>query len=107
MFPPLAGSKSLVGNPRLPSAVALYGEQSEKNPQATMPSFGTAFTDQQIAAAITYARGKWGNDASPISAATVGEIRRAYSARVGQETSEKRRALTVAEMSALVTPSGN
>ncbi len=107
MFPPLAGSMSLVGNPRLPAAVALFGVQSEKNPQAAMPSFGAGFTDQQIAAAITYARSKWGNDASPVNAATVGDVRRTYSARVGQQTNEKRRALTVGEMNELVTPAGN
>jgi glucose/arabinose dehydrogenase/cytochrome c553 len=107
MFPPLAGSHSLVGDPQLPAAVALFGVQSEKNPQAAMPSFGAAFTDQQIAAAITYARSKWGNDASPVNAATVGSVRRAYSARVGQQTTDKRRALTVGEMSVLVTPGGH
>jgi glucose/arabinose dehydrogenase len=107
MFPPLAGSATLVGNPRLPAAVALFGVRSEKDPQATMPSFGAAFTDQQIAAAITYARNKWGNDAAPVNGATVREVRELYSALVGQQTQKQRRAMTVGEMNELVNASGD
>ena len=102
MFPPLAGSRTLTGNPRVPATVILSGVQSKSNPQANMPAFGDAYTDQQIAAVLSYVRTQWGNKATSVSAATVGEVRRQFAARIRQAKGERGRALTVKEIAELI-----
>jgi len=42
-----------------------------------MTAVGAMFSDAEVAAVLTYARSSWGNDASPISAAQVKEVRAA------------------------------
>jgi mono/diheme cytochrome c family protein len=46
-----------------------------------MPPFAGEFNDQQIASILTYIRRKWGHQAQPIRAETVGEVRQSIAAR--------------------------
>ncbi len=42
-----------------------------------MPSFGTVLNDAQIATLASFIRASWGNDAAPVTAKQVGELRSA------------------------------
>lgn len=67
-FPALAGSKLAVGQPAGPIRVVLNG-------RAGMPAFKADLTNQQIAAALTFVRGAWGNHAKPITPEEVAALR--------------------------------
>jgi nitrite reductase (NO-forming)/hydroxylamine reductase len=78
-FPPLAGSDFLQGNRREVLAAALFGLDGpitvngvEYN--GVMPSQGH-LTDADLAAAITYVFGSWGNNLAAVSAAEVAALR--------------------------------
>jgi mono/diheme cytochrome c family protein len=43
--------------------------------EGAMPAFGPAFTDEQIAAVLTYERQEWGNKAGPVTPEQVKAIR--------------------------------
>jgi mono/diheme cytochrome c family protein len=45
------------------------------SPHVVMPSFGSIFTDEQIATLASYIRANWGNDAAPVSADQVKALR--------------------------------
>lgn len=45
-----------------------------------MPRFNTTYTDDEIAAILTFVRQEWDNDASPVTAEQVAEVRANYSA---------------------------
>ncbi len=45
------------------------------SPHVVMPSFGSLFTDEQIATLASYIRANWGNDAAPVSTAEVSALR--------------------------------
>jgi mono/diheme cytochrome c family protein len=81
IFPPLAGNAILLQ----PSAesltrVVLEGAQAAGTTAAptapAMPSFAWKLDDAQLAALLTYIRNSWGNDAAPVSAASVAKIRK-------------------------------
>ena len=76
---PLAGSDFLQGNRQEVLAAALFGLQGpitvngvEYN--GVMPSFGH-LPDADLAAAITYVFGSWGNNLAPVSAEEVAAVR--------------------------------
>lgn len=78
-FPPLAGSDFLQGNRREVLAAALFGLQGpitvngvEYN--GVMPSFGH-LRDEELAAAITFVFGSWGNNLAAVSAEEVAALR--------------------------------
>ena len=78
-FPPLAGSDFLKGNRKEVLAVALFGLEGpitvngvEYN--GVMPSLGH-LRDEDLAAAITYVFGSWGNDLAAVSAEEVAALR--------------------------------
>jgi nitrite reductase (NO-forming)/hydroxylamine reductase len=78
-FPPLAGSDFLQGNRREVLAAALFGLQGpitvngvEYN--GVMPSLGH-LTDADLAAAVTYVFGSWGNDLAAVSMEEVAALR--------------------------------
>ncbi|NIV18903.1 MAG: c-type cytochrome [Woeseiaceae bacterium] len=78
-FPPLAGSDYLQGDRREVIAAALFGLQGpitvngvEYN--GVMPSLGH-LPDEDLAAAITYVFGSWGNDLAAVSVEEVAAIR--------------------------------
>lgn len=78
-FPPLAGSDFLQGNREGVLAAALFGLQGpitvngvEYN--GVMPAFGH-LRDEELAAAITYVFGSWGNNLAAVSAEEVAALR--------------------------------
>jgi len=84
-FPPLAGNRDLFLSPTYPAMVVLAGlsgpiEVEGKSINSTMPPLNY-LSDAQIAAAVNYVRGAWGNDKlkpagmAPIDAATVAKLR--------------------------------
>ena len=68
-IPPLAGSGYLQDDPDRTAALILHGK-------AGMPAFHLFLSDDQIAKILTYARGAWGNSASPITPNIVAEARK-------------------------------
>jgi mono/diheme cytochrome c family protein len=58
-----------------------------------MPPLETALPDEQVAAALTYVRRSWGNEADPVEPAAVAAVR--------AETRERRRPWTADELKAL------
>jgi mono/diheme cytochrome c family protein len=96
-IPPLAGSEWAVGSEERMIRIALYGLQGPitvkgTNFSSAMPAFGKVagsgfnFSDERIAAILTYVRQEWGNQAPPVTKEKVAEIhnkegdRKAYTA---------------------------
>ena len=84
-FPPLAGSDFLKGERKQVMAAALFGLSGpitvngvEYN--GVMPSLGH-LTDEDLAAALTYVFGSWGNDGAAVSVEEVAALR----VELGQE----------------------
>ena len=78
-FPPLAGSDFLQGNRREVLAAALFGLQGPitvngVDYNGVMPSLGH-LTDADLAAAITYVFGSWGNNLAAVSTEEVAVLR--------------------------------
>ena len=67
-FPALRGNPFVLGPPDAVIATVLNG-------RGGMPAFKDELTDQQLAEAISYIRGAWGNKAKPISVAEVAQAR--------------------------------
>jgi mono/diheme cytochrome c family protein len=79
-FPPLAGNPVVTGNPTAVIAIVKNGLDGrvEVNGQAysgIMPRWKGVLTDEQIAAAISYIRSSWHNQASGVSIAQVEAIK--------------------------------
>ena len=78
-FPPLAGSDYLQGNRKDVISAALFGLSGPITVNGVdyngiMPSLGH-LRDEDLAAAITYVFGSWGNDLAAVSVAEVAAIR--------------------------------
>ncbi len=74
-FPPLKGSKWLLGNPDVPISIVIAGLQGDiavegKPFNGAMQPWGM-LSDDDIANVLTYARSQWGNTASAVTAAQV------------------------------------
>ena len=79
-FPPLAGSKRLLGDPELPIKIILKGLQGELEAggekfNGVMPGHELLLKDKEIADVLNYVRSAWGNQAPEITAAKVKEVR--------------------------------
>lgn len=86
VFPPLAGSEWVTGSEERLIRIALHGVQGPitvkgQNYNNLMPAFGKGvpgsmknWSDDRIAAVLTYIRQEWGNQAGPISTEKVAEI---------------------------------
>ena len=79
-YPPLAGSEWVVNDPETPIRILLKGldgpiEAKGNTYNAAMPAFGGRFTDERIAAVLTYIRQDWGNNAPPVDPALVTAVR--------------------------------
>ncbi|HVG17281.1 MAG TPA: c-type cytochrome, partial [Chitinophagaceae bacterium] len=95
-FPPLNGNNWVNGSSdRLIKLVlkGMYGpiEVAGKNypGQVPMTPFGSMLKDDEIAAVITYVRNSFGNNASPVTAAKVKQVRAATRAKTGFYTPEE------------------
>jgi nitrite reductase (NO-forming)/hydroxylamine reductase len=78
-FPPLAGSDFLQGNRQEVLAAALFGLQGEivvngETYNGVMPSLGH-LPDEDLAAAVTYVFGSWGNNLAAVSTEEVTALR--------------------------------
>lgn len=85
-IPPLAGSEWVTGSEERLIRIVLHGivgpiEVAGVQYNSAMPAFGRVagsgynWRDDQVAAVLTYIRQEWGNQAGPISAQKVTEIR--------------------------------
>lgn len=85
-IPPLAGSEWVTGSEERAIRVVLHGLQGPisvagKDYNSVMPAFGKVagsgfnWTDDKVAAVLTYVRQAWGNQAGPVSAEKVAEVR--------------------------------
>jgi mono/diheme cytochrome c family protein len=82
-FPSLVGSEWALGDEKRAARIVLFGLQGPIEVNGTtyngvMPAFGPKsgyrFSEQQIAAVLTYVRSEWGNAAAPVSVETVEEV---------------------------------
>jgi mono/diheme cytochrome c family protein/glucose/arabinose dehydrogenase len=95
-FPPLTGSKWVLGNEERLIKLALKGiygpieVNGKKYPgQVPMTPFGGLLKDEELAAVLTYVRSSFGNNAPAISPAKVKEVRAAITAKTGFYTPEE------------------
>lgn len=95
LAPSLAGSALALAPPEIPIRILLHGKEGEIG---LMPPLGAGLSDDQIAAALTFVRRQWGNDATPVEPAAVGQVR--------AQTTGRTRPWTNAELLALV-PAAN
>ena len=79
-YPKLAGNPSVLAkDPTSLIRLSLEGGGSPVTltgpPRQDMPGFGQRLTDLQIAQALTYLRGAWGNEARPVTTSDVAKLR--------------------------------
>ena len=84
-FPPLAGSEIATGPSEVPIAIVLHGMQGPLTVHGTtyngqMAAWGQ-FSDDDIAATLTYVRSSWGNAAPAVTAVEVAAVRAATAGR--------------------------
>ncbi len=82
VFPPLAGSSWLTGDPELPIKIVLHGlfgpvTIDGKHFMNAMAPLGPMLSDAEIADVLTYVRQRWQNDAAPVDAVAVQKVRAA------------------------------
>ncbi|MGE4534526.1 c-type cytochrome [Halomonas sp.] len=92
-FPPLAGSRWLLGDPALPVAIVNDGlsgpiSVAGDDYRGTMPAFGDKLSAEELAAVLSYARGAWGNAAGAVAPALVKQHRQRHGER-GAWTAQK------------------
>ena len=85
-YPPLAGSEWVNGPESRMVRIILHGLVGDVEVQGNvyngaMPAWGPTLSDAEIAAVATYIRSSFGNQALPITAATVAQARAANAAR--------------------------
>ena len=93
--PPLVGSAFALGPAEVPVRILLHGKEGSIG---LMPPVGQIFTDEQIAAVLTYVRREWGQTGAPVDPAAVNAVRAA--------TKGRSRPWTDAELSALLPKEG-
>ena len=85
-YPPLAGSEWLMQDGTIPARIVLYGLEGEIHVKGNgfnnkMPQFQDKLSNEEIAAAISYARSSFGNKGNAVSPMEVDSIRKMYSGR--------------------------
>jgi mono/diheme cytochrome c family protein/glucose/arabinose dehydrogenase len=78
LAPSLIESAFATGAPDVAIRILLHGKEGATG---LMPPVGQVFTDEQIAAVLTYVRREWGQSGSPIDPGTVKAVRSATSGR--------------------------
>ncbi len=79
VFPPLAGSPWVTGDPMILSALTLHGASGPMDVndipyQGLMPGF-QHLRDDELAVLLTYVRTSWGNQSSGLTASDVAAVR--------------------------------
>lgn len=85
-YPPLSGSDWLLHDELTPARIVLYGLEGEITVKGTgfnnkMPQFYDKLSNEEIAAAISFARSSFGNKTTAVSPAQVDSMRRSYGGR--------------------------
>ena len=85
-FPPLVGTDRVLGDAGPLAAIIIDGLEGPivvdgVDYDDLMPGWDT-YTDQEIAAVLTYIRQSWGNDADPVDEALVADVRQLTEERV-------------------------
>ncbi|MGM0558662.1 MAG: c-type cytochrome [Myxococcota bacterium] len=80
-FPPLAGADIVTGDTELLTRITLHGMSGplrvkDQNYNGYMPSFAGRFSNDELAAILTYIRSSWGNEAAPVTAEAVAQVRK-------------------------------
>jgi mono/diheme cytochrome c family protein/glucose/arabinose dehydrogenase len=94
LAPSLLASPFALANAEIPARILLNGKEGSIG---LMPPIGSALTDDQIAAVLTYVRREWGNEGTPVDPALIKNVRALTSSRTRPWTNE--------ELTALLTPS--
>lgn len=91
IYPPLAGSEWILGDPERLTKLTLHGVWGKIRARGKifepslgvppMTAVGNMFSDDEVAAVLTYVRNSWGNDASEILSEDVKRIRAATKGR--------------------------
>jgi len=89
----LVGSPLALGPAEIPARILLNGKEG---PIGLMPPVGQVFSDDQIAAVLTYIRREWGQSGTPVDAATVKAVRAATADRTRPWTNDELAALAKA-----------
>lgn len=79
-FPPLDGTERIQGDPQRMIKIVLHGmtgplEIDGIKFDGAMPPLGSTLSDRQVADVLTFIRQNWSNDAAPVSAEAVAQIR--------------------------------
>ncbi|WP_368643252.1 cytochrome c [Castellaniella ginsengisoli] len=82
VFPPLAGSEWVQGDPETLAKIVLHGVSGPMTVLGTtyngeMPAFGHQFNDAELAALLTFIRSEWNNTQAPVDASVVAATRKA------------------------------
>ena len=72
LAPSLVDSTLAVGRPEITTRILLNGKEGSIG---LMPPVGQSFTDDQVAAVLTYVRREWGQTGTPVEPALVKQIR--------------------------------
>jgi len=72
LAPSLLYSRWVLGDSRVLARIVLCGKSQEN---LIMPPWKTALNDEAIAGVLTFIRRSWGQDADPVTVATVAEAR--------------------------------
>lgn len=87
VYPALEGDPFVTASEELPVRVVLEGRSpSPRTPP--MPAFGDLLSNQEVAAVVSYIRGRWGNDAGPVPAESVAALRTRLAAEEEKRTVE-------------------
>lgn len=94
VYPPLAGSTVVTGDPVLSIRIVLHGfngpiERDGKKFNGVMQPWKNDLTDREIADVLTYVRSSWGNAAAAVTAEQVKEQRTATKGKSGAYTEEQ------------------
>lgn len=86
VFPPLANSSWVTGDPLVVSHILLHGMTGKIDVAGTtydgaMPPFGAQLKDEELAAVLTHIRSQWGNTAAAVSTAQITAARTAGAER--------------------------
>ena len=86
VYPPLANSEYVTGPEARLVRILLHGLTGEIEIEGQMynglmPGWAPTLNDAEVAAVATYIRASWGNQAPPVTAATVAQLRAAYATR--------------------------
>jgi mono/diheme cytochrome c family protein len=88
--PSLVGSALATGPASNPIRILMNGKEG---PIGLMPPLGQSFTDDQVAAVLTYVRRQWGNAAAPVDVQAVKAVRAEVAGRKTPWTNDELAAL--------------